>query len=172
MAENVSRVARRSRTKRKNGRKRVTGGSPEPDGAQKRPKTCHGWLAGARRSAKTAENVSRVARWSRTKRKNGRKRVTGGSPEPDGAQKWPKMLLGWLEGGEVDQVQRVFGLGPIIGAGPGPPILAWSGLEGPYAGPGPRGESGPGPQPGLPLPRFAKNAILRATEGNAGVCHP
>ena len=48
----------------------------------------------------------------------------------------------------VDQVQGVFGPGPIIGAGLGPAITPPKGLGGRYAGPGPRDKSGPGPNLG------------------------
>ena len=48
----------------------------------------------------------------------------------------------------MDQVQGVFGRGPIISAGPGPPNVPLRGLECRYAGPGPRGKSGPSPNGG------------------------
>ena len=39
----------------------------------------------------------------------------------------------------------VNGAGPILGRGPGPPIVPLSGLEGTCAGPGPGGKMGPRP---------------------------
>jgi len=48
-------------------------------------------------------------------------------------------------GGAVDQVQGVFGPGPILGTGPGPASMASTGLGGTSGGPGPGGKIGPSP---------------------------
>ena len=48
----------------------------------------------------------------------------------------------------VDQVQGVFGPGPISGAGPGPVSMASTGLGGTSGGPGPGGKIGPSPNGG------------------------
>ncbi len=48
----------------------------------------------------------------------------------------------------VDQVQGMFGPGPISGAGPGPASMASTGLGGTSGGPGPGGKVGPGPKEG------------------------
>ena len=49
----------------------------------------------------------------------------------------------------LDEVLRVFGPSPIIGAGPGPPIVPQRCLEGRCAGPGPGDIIGPGPKSGV-----------------------
>ena len=48
----------------------------------------------------------------------------------------------------VDQVQTIFGPGPISGAGPGPGSVPHDGLEGTCGGPGPGGKMGPRPESG------------------------
>ena len=48
----------------------------------------------------------------------------------------------------VDQVQGIFGPGPISGAGPGPASVPQSGLGGTIGGPGPGGKIGPSPNEG------------------------
>ena len=51
---------------------------------------------------------------------------------------WSKVCL--------DQVQGVFGRGPILGAGPGPAHRPPRHVSGTITGPGPGGKSGPGPR--------------------------
>ena len=48
----------------------------------------------------------------------------------------------------VDQVQTIFGPGPISGAGPGPGSVPHDGSEGTCGGPGPGGKMGPRPETG------------------------
>jgi len=48
----------------------------------------------------------------------------------------------------VDQVQGMFGPGPVLGGGPGPASMGSTGLEGTVGGPGPGVKVGPGPKSG------------------------
>ena len=124
---------------------------PGSDRASHPRKTTH--------SAFGAQNAHRVARLSQTIGKNSRLCSSCGSTVPDDRQKRAKMPDTWHvrakqsakiadfahRVAQLDQVHRCFGPGPITGAGPGPLIVAQTGLEGRYAGPGPRDESGPSP---------------------------
>ena len=66
------------------------------------------------------------------------------------------------ERGSVDQVQRSFGPGPILGAGPGPASVALNSLEGTIGGPGPRGKIGPSPNEGWTRSKQGLDQVQRA----------
>ena len=67
----------------------------------------------------------------------------------DGYKELDRQFAKALKRGErcaVDQVQPMFGPGPILGGGPGPASVAPSGLQGISGGPGPGGKVGPSPK--------------------------
>ena len=71
----------------------------------------------------------------------------------------------------VDQVRGIFGRGPIMGAGPAPPIVPQRCLGGRCAGPGPGDKSGPGPNIPHP-PGFRRRRHPDKGPGPHPTAHP
>ncbi len=73
--------------------------------------------------------------------------------------------IGVESGMGMDQVQRVFGLGSLLGAGPGPGSVVPRPLGGTVGGPGPKDEIEPGPKSGWTRSTDGKDLLITVPAG-------